>query len=282
MIPGRSAVIREPAPGLGQQAAKFRRPLVSGALAAVAVATTGLLGACSSGQIAQTAGIQPGVTGVNLNAPDGRRVYIRDASVAFHGPTGYTKGSNAPLDLWLFNGTEDPVILTGVNAALAPPQTGASAAPWEPVEVVIASGGNTAAPCSVPASSMPTTSAPSPSPSSAAPSSPAAKSSGKASASASASPSGSASASPSASPSPSVGSSSIKVTVPAGGCVELSSRAAQYLQLAGLPDRLTNTDAVLTMFVFTDRHGTTFTIGSRANPARVPVAVPDSPEPRKS
>jgi hypothetical protein len=252
------------------------RPLVAGALAAVAVATTGLLGACSSGQIAQTAEIQPGVGGVSLSAPDGRRVYIRDLTVAYHGPKGYAKGSNAPLDLWIFNSTEGPVTLSRVGAALqAQPD-----ATRQPVSVVISAGGNTAAPCSVPKSLAPSPSAPSPSPSSASPSSPAAKSSAKGSASASAS--ASTSPSPSPTPSPTVGSSEIHVVVPAGGCVELSTRAAQYLQLAGLPDALSNAQTVLAGFEFTDSAGKTFDIGTPNDPARIPLAVPDSPRPRTS
>lgn len=72
------------------------------------------------------------------------------------------------------------------------------------------------------------------------------------------------------------------MVVPAGGCVELSTRASQYLQLAGLPDALTNSQTVLAAFHFTAGGGTTFDIGTASDPARIPLAVPDSPEPRQT
>jgi hypothetical protein len=261
-----------------------RRPLVAGALATVAVATTGLLGACSAGQVAQTARVQPGVAGVNLDAPNGRRVYIRNAAVAYHGPNGYAKASTAPLSLWIFNDTEHAVTLTGVAAAVELAQTDASGKPVRHgADVVISAGDNAAGPCSVPRSlppaAPPSVTAPSMSPS-ASPSKSSARASG--SASASASPSASPSSSPSPSPSASVGSASIKVTVPAGGCVALTSHAAQVLQLTDLPDPLGNTNSVAAIFAFTSDDGASFTIGSKDKPAEIPVSTPDSPQPRAS
>jgi hypothetical protein len=66
------------------------------------------------------------------------------------------------------------------------------------------------------------------------------------------------------------------VTIPALGCVELSRRAAGYLELANLPGTLANTDSVATVLHFVDGAGQGFTIGE-PDPLQVPVAVPDRP-----
>jgi hypothetical protein len=252
-----------------------RRPLVAGALAVVAVGTTGLLAACSAGQQAQTSEIRPGVAGVNLSAPDGRRVYVRNIAVTYPGPTGYPKGGAAPLQMWIFNDTQQTITLTAVNGA----------------EVHEASGTNDAEPCSVPRSIAPSApssvTAPSVSPSvstspSASASKPAKPSAPAKSGAPSASPSESPSGSPSPSPSPTLGSATIKVAVPAGGCVELSPRAANYLALVELPVTVDSTTLVPVWFSFRSDDGSTFEIGSAGDPVRVPVAVPDSPLPRES
>jgi hypothetical protein len=244
-----------------------RRPLVAGVLAAVAVTTTGVLSACGAGQIAQTANVRPGVPGVNTQAPDGKRVYIRNAALAYRGPDGYPEGSNVPLQFWIFNGTEQVVTLVGVAA---------------PADVVESTGDNSAAPCSVPRSlppaAPPSVTAPSQTPSAASPSAKPGASKASASASASASPS----AAPSPSPSPSVGSATIKVAIPAGGCVELTPRAANFLQLVNVPASVANTTAVPMVFSFTSDDGSSFTIGSQSDPVRLPVTTPESPEPRNS
>ncbi len=250
-----------------------RRPLVAGALAVVAVGTTGLLSACSAGQIAQTAQVRPGVAGVNQDAPDGRRVYVRNVAIEYPGIKGYPQGGSAPLQMWIFNGTEQTVTLTAVNGA----------------QVHEAAGSNDAEPCSVPRSiapsAPPSVTAPSMSPSvSAAPSaSKSAKPSTSArSASPSSSPSGSPSESPSPSPSPTLGSATINVAVPAGGCVELSPRAANYLALVELPEAVNSTSLVPVWLSFRNEDGSTFEIGSESEPVQVPVATPDSPEPDRS
>jgi len=233
-----------------------RRPLVAGALAAVAVATTGLLSACGAGQLAQTSQVQPGVAGINTQAPDGRRVYVRNAALDYPGPKGYAQGANAPVSLWIFNDTEHVITLVGVAG----------------VQVVESDGANSAAPCAVPRSipaSAPA-SATTPTATPAAPPSSAAK--GKSSPSASASPS----LSPSPSPSPSLGSAQINVPVPAGGCVELSRRAAHYLQVLDLPKAVDNASWVPVGFSFTSDDGSSFTIGTENAPVQLPVTVPES------
>ena len=257
-----------------------RRPLVAGALAVFAALATGLLSGCGSGQIAQTAQIEAAVTGVDAQASD-RAVFIRDALVDYPGPTGYRAGSDAPLTLWIFNTTQKAVRLVGVTAAEQ------DAGQISPVQVVLASGtGASTAPCIVPASasaspsgSVTRSASARPSRSSSAPAS--ASPSPASSAPASASESTSESASPSAS---APGAATIDLTIPAGGCLELSTRAGRYLQAVSLPRPLSNAGTLLVMFQFTT-DGQGFTIGSQPSntgPLALAVGVPASPEPRPS
>jgi hypothetical protein len=253
-----------------RRSAVNRRPLVAGALAALAVTTTGLLSACGTGQIAQTAAVQPGVAGVNTQAPD-RLVFIRNAALEYPGKDGYQKGGDAPLALWIFNDTESPVTLVGVFGA-----------PDQPALTIVESdGANTAAPCSAQRSASPSVAAPTES----ATASPSPDKSAKSSTPAKGSPSpstSSASPSPAPSPSPTVGSSTINVKIPAGGCVELSKRAASYLQIVGLPQAVRNEDSVPVIFVFASGDGKHFTIGTPGKEVQVPITTPESPQPRTS
>ena len=233
-----------------------RRPLVVGAVAVSAALATGLLSACSAGQIAQTAQVEPGVPGVNTQAA-GYAVFIRNAALDYPGPKGYPAGASASLSLWIVNTTQQSVSLVRVTSGNEP--------------LVASAGKNTAAPCVVPRSAGSSSPGSAPSSSSA----PSPSGSGRASSSASSS------SSPSASPSPSpAGSTTFKVTIPAGGCVELSRRAAQYLQVAKLPDTVLNSEAVPITFEFSTEDGQRFTIGDGEPPLRLPVSVPDSPLPR--
>jgi len=256
-----------------------RRPLVVSAVAASAALAAGLLGACSAGQVAQTAGIEPGVAGVNGQAA-GFAVYVRNAAVDYQEPKGYPKGAKAPVSFWVFNNTHEPVSLVSVTAAQN--VDGHSA----PVQVVLSGGaspsaGASSAPaCSVPTSLAPATppvaTATSPAPSVTASAGSSGSTSAKSTPSVSASPSGSPSPSPSPSPS-AAGSATIKVTIPAGGCLELSRRASQYVQAVDLPGPLGNADSLAVEFGFTTAGGQTFTIGQ---PMRLPVAPAESPLPR--
>jgi len=249
-----------------------RGPLAVGGLAVAGALTATLLSACGAGQIAQTAGIQPGVPGVNAQAP-GRLVFVRNATVDYAGPKGYPKGASAPLSFWVFNDGQEPVNLVGVTAAQVTLDGRAL-----PVQVTALSGTASASPCVSPrspsAGPLPGVSASaSPLPSTSGP----AKPSGSASASASPSPS----ASPSASPSP-TRATSFTMTIPSSGCVELSARAAQYLQVGALPEPLGNQQAVRAVFQFTASDGQSFTIGDQNPPLDLPVAPPSSALPRPS
>ena len=73
------------------------------------------------------------------------------------------------------------------------------------------------------------------------------------------------------------------MTIPAAGCVELSPRAAQYLQVVNLPEALGNQQSVHAVFQFTTAGGQNFSIGDRPDAqADLPVAPPGSPLPRPS
>ncbi len=263
-----------------------RRPLVAGALAACAALATGLLSACGSGQIAQTAEIAPAVAGVDAQASD-RPVFVRNAMVDYREPKGYPAGASAPLALWIFNSSRQAVRLVGVTAAQQVGEQNAAA------QVVLSTGRAAAsgAPCLTPRSIEPSAprSPTSPSPTPVLPAGSASSGTARSSAGASAgtsSASAGASATATASPSPSpAGASRIDVTVPAGGCVELSRRAAQYLQVVNLPQPLGNAGTLLVMFQFTTADGQNFTIGnppSNTGPLPLAVGVPDSPVARPS
>jgi len=70
------------------------------------------------------------------------------------------------------------------------------------------------------------------------------------------------------------------VTIPATGCVELSPRASQYLQVVDLPEALGNQQAIRAVFQFSMSGGQSFSIGDQKPPADLPVAPPASPLPR--
>jgi len=244
-----------------------RRPLLAGAVAASAALATGLLAACSAGQVAQTAGIEPAVPGVSGQTA-GYPVYVRNALLEYSEPKGYPSGAKVPMALWIFNNSHEPVTLVSVTAAQGD----------RPVQVVLSSGSSVAPSASnAPACSVPVSASPVPSPTTTTPSaSPSASGSAKPSGSASAS----ASASPSASPSPSAaGATTIKVSIPAGGCVELSKRATQYLQAVDLPGALGNADPLAVTFGFTTAGGQSLSTGT---PLNLPVAPPANPGPRPS
>jgi hypothetical protein len=63
------------------------------------------LAGCSAGQVAETAILKAPVTGLNTQSPDGG-LLIRNLQVVYNGPDGYNTGSTAPLEVSLFNQTE--------------------------------------------------------------------------------------------------------------------------------------------------------------------------------
>jgi hypothetical protein len=84
-----------------------RAALVAGAATAAALA----LGACSAGQVAETAMLDTPIAGVNAESGDGK-VLVRNLQVEYNGVEGYQAQENAPLELSLFNETNESVTVT--------------------------------------------------------------------------------------------------------------------------------------------------------------------------
>jgi hypothetical protein len=102
-----------------------RAALIAGAATVAVVALAG----CSAGQVAETAVIQPAVTGVDTQAVNGS-VLIRNLQVVYNGTAGYPAGGNAPLELGLFNQTEQQVT---VLISSRPPRTTTGTGPQQVV-----------------------------------------------------------------------------------------------------------------------------------------------------
>ncbi|HEX5598686.1 MAG TPA: copper chaperone PCu(A)C [Micromonosporaceae bacterium] len=106
------------------------------ALLAAAAATIMVLPACSTGQISETANKSPGVSGFNTQLRTPKGVYkIRNLQVAYAGIEGYPAGGDAPLEVAIFNETNDPVtvtITTDSARALVLPST--ETTPGQPAE----------------------------------------------------------------------------------------------------------------------------------------------------
>jgi hypothetical protein len=293
VVPRRSAVTRS-----------HRRRLVVPAVAAALALPTGLLAACSAGQLAATSLITSAVPGaqasVNTGLPD-ETIQIANATVDYNGPQGYPAGGNASLSLWIFNNTSKDITLTGVGSATG--TTGPTG------QVVISNGAAPGIPSVCQNSARPIQ----PNPSTGAPNNGVAPSMGasggispqgptgtpsnnsvakptsSAQESASASASGSASAEPSGSATPSAaasaataGSTKISITVKADGCVALTRQSSQFLQVTNLSGVLRPGKTVNLSFTFQQTGGGQFTIGTDKNPLAVPVDVPSSPDPRQT
>src|SRR5690349_10559027 len=93
-----------------------RVALAAGAAMAAVIALSG----CSAGQVAETAILQAPVAGLNTQSPDGS-LLIRNLQVAYNDPTGYPANGTAPLQVSLFNQTEQPMTVTITSA----PRSGA-------------------------------------------------------------------------------------------------------------------------------------------------------------
>jgi len=73
---------------------------------------------CSAGQVASTTAVQPSISGLNTQSPDGS-LLIRNLQVVYTGPTGYPAGGTAPVEVSLFNETTQPmtVVISSVPQA---------------------------------------------------------------------------------------------------------------------------------------------------------------------
>jgi copper(I)-binding protein len=220
-------------------------------LSAGALGTAVLISGCGAGQISQTANIQPAVPGANSTVAPGadNAIQLRNAILAYPGVDGYHQGATAQLLLHIFNNGQRPVTLVQVTTDLATTVTmqgapsGASPSAL-PIESASASGSPSASPSQSP--------------------------SAEPSASASESPSGGASASSSASAS---AGEPVRITVPVGGFVNLSTATGQTLQLNGLTRSIGAGESTRVKFVFDN--GAEYSLD-------VPVGVPSTPAPRGS
>ncbi len=180
-------------------------------LAGTAAAASLLLSGCGAGQISETANKIPSVQGVNVQTSD--NLYkVRGLYVQFPGPKGYEAGSNAPVNVVIYNDSEKPVtvtvttdsareiVLTGSGAG----ESGAATPTGSPTE---------------PATASPTATDPSASPSQ----------------------SLETSESPSASPSPSESAPAgqpARIEIPALSYAQLNAGNPRFLQLIGLNEKL--------------------------------------------
>ncbi|NUR30715.1 MAG: hypothetical protein HOV83_33505, partial [Catenulispora sp.] len=184
------------------------------------LAALGTLGACSSGQITETAYMRAAVPGVSQNftvtgaaeAP-ATNVALRNMLVVYGGVNGYPAGASAPLQLSLFNNTPAPVKVTisapAVASGLSIRQNPAGSVGASPQSVE--PSGSPSASASNSSSAVPTGS-----PAATKSAAPSGTSSGTPAGSTSAKPSASASETPSSEPAssaPATGGSSVSFTI---------------------------------------------------------------------
>jgi hypothetical protein len=267
-----------------------RRRLAAPAVAAALAVATGLLAACSAGQLAATSLVAPSVPGaqaaVTVAVPDGKpgsapqTIQISNATVDYPGVKGYAAGDTAPLTLWIFNNTERDITLTAVHSdfgeiRISPGTHSGAVSPClssqRPLDVNPATGAPTAGVKPSPGASG-----------NVSPAGPTVSASGHASAppTGSAAPSGSASAAAPASPSAAAeGSSNINVPIKAFGCVALNRDAAQFLHVDQLRHAVGfGPDMMLPVqFTFVQAGGAQYTIPQGDATLAVPVDVPASP-----
>ncbi|MEV0152641.1 hypothetical protein AB0H57_02715 [Micromonospora sp. NPDC050686] len=208
-----------------------------------------LLSGCGTGQVAETANKIPSVQGINVQTSD--NLYkVRGLYVQYPGVEGYRSGGNAPLNVVIYNDSEQPVTVTvTTDSAREILLTGAT-----PSGAVASPSGSP----TEPASASPTATNPSASPSQSLGAGP----------SESASPSGSASPSASASESAPAGEPA-RLEIPALGYVQLNTTGGgRFLQLVGLNDDLLSGQQVNLTFDF----GNGRTVRTPA-----PVGVPLTP-----
>jgi hypothetical protein len=84
-----------------------RTAQVAGAATVAALALAG----CSAGQTAETSILQTPVSGINTSSPDGG-LQIRNLQVVYKDSAGYPANSSAPLEVSLFNQTQQEITVT--------------------------------------------------------------------------------------------------------------------------------------------------------------------------
>jgi copper(I)-binding protein len=214
--------------------------------ASAAVVAALLLTGCGAGQVTQTEGQQPPVSGVNVESAD-KKILMRNLAIAYPGPEGYARGESAPIHVRIINQHRNTVRLVAVTSDAG----------------TVALGGPAA---------VPSTAAPAPATSSAAPSgSPSGSPSVSGSGSASGSPS--APASPTASPSPSgpAVNRQINVEIETRGIAVLDQGGERYLVITGLSEEFKPGQSIMMTFRFDNG------VEIETN---VPIEIPLSPPPR--
>ncbi|MCU7727110.1 hypothetical protein ODJ79_25565 [Actinoplanes sp. KI2] len=109
--------------------------------AVAAAAAAAALAGCSSGQAAETATLKPPISGLNTQSPDGS-LLIRNLQVLYAGPAGYPAGGTAPLQVSLFNETEQPMT---VVIRSAPPTVDVPPPGYVTAQRIALTGGTAAA-----------------------------------------------------------------------------------------------------------------------------------------
>jgi hypothetical protein len=216
-----------------------------GLTAALVVAAAAAAAGCGAGLQTETSRKVPSVPGANQQVEVGPHAFVavRNVIVRYPGPEGYPQGEFAPVELRIFNDTDEVIRLVDVEVA-------------DDAERVVQVGGSAARETATPAAPPP-----SPSPDT------------------SPSPDASPGVSPGASPSPAASPSPpapaggrVDVEIPARGYVVISPDAGVQLRLVGLTRTLRPGDSVTLTFRFSNN----VVIRNLA----VPVDLPASPLPR--
>jgi hypothetical protein len=209
-------------------------------LAAVGAAGTLLVSGCGAGQIAETAAKAPSVPGVNAEVDvEGGSYKIRNLGVGYRDPEGYPAGSNAPLEMVLFNDTDEPVTVTfSTDSARSIALAGATAVPTPPAATSTPSVGAGVEPTDQPTATRTPR------------------------------PTGSVQPLPTASAEAPAGAAP-RVEIPARSFVLLNRTGGQFVQLEGLNEELLPGQSVKLQFDF----------GGQRFSTEVPVMVPLSPAP---
>jgi hypothetical protein len=217
-------------------------------LAGAAMATALLASGCSAGQVAETAAKVPSVPGASGEVSvDGGSFSVRNATVVYH-DGGYKADADAPLDLHIFNDTDEAVTVTVTSP--------------DAKSVTLAAGAK-----GTPSPSVSPSASPSPTPS--------------ATPSATATPSGAPTATPSGEPTPSAEptpaaeppAEPVRLEIAAGSFAALTASGQQFVQLIGLSEELKAGETVQVVFDF--GNGAKLTLA-------VPIGVPLTPVPRGS
>lgn len=90
--------------------------LFTGTAAACVLVLTG----CGTGQIAETALKSPSINGVNVDSSDGS-ISLRDLSLPYPGTEGYPAGGDAPVEVAIYNNTDEAI---SVRVGSAPVEAG--------------------------------------------------------------------------------------------------------------------------------------------------------------